>query len=114
MAAGGGVENVGPLLFQSALLNGSKISRRLSAVSITPGPLLIITMPSGPLRLLWVAVDGTGDTIPARRAADMPMEKGGGKTIRRLAWRSETKRFPLEWKANPGGAKKGVRAGWPR
>src|ERR1700722_5180606 len=104
MAAGGGVENVGPVLFQSALLNGSKISRRLSAVSITPGPLLIITMPPGPLRVLWVAVEGAGETMPARRAADMPMEKGGENTIRRFAPRSETKRFPLESKASPAGA----------
>jgi hypothetical protein len=63
MAAGGGLETVvsPEVTAQSVLLNASKMSNRLSPESNTAGPLLIMTMPSGLLSVLAVAVEGRGD-----------------------------------------------------
>jgi hypothetical protein len=43
-----------------------------------------MTKPSGPSKVLAVAVEGAGLTIPAKRLAAIPLENGGVKTMRRL------------------------------
>src|ERR1039458_1671087 len=80
MATGGGLAKVvSPEARAGQLLYALKMSNRLSPVSNTAGPLLIMTKPDGLLRVLAVAPEGAGSRNPARGAAALPVEKGGGE-----------------------------------